>query len=470
MAWSRRTKIGLVVGAAVVFAAVVVGGAWFVLFSERLAGARRTLSEAARLGADLAHVAGTDWSGELQAELDKIEEAGEPLSLQEVVPSEVPEPENAAALYQQAFDSLDLSPADDKTLSHLVDSLRQPPGTDPPPLEAVRQIVAKNAAALELLEQAAQRPRCRFPVDWSAGQDAKCPHHVLLHKCARLLAARLVVQARRGQMGEALSMAQVSLAAAEAVRTEPSLLAQLARYGIQAYTLNAVRAALPQRPAPTEACQGLFDCLQRIEYVQSFLRMLHCERAMGVWCFDQLRQQSAEGAQLGEEGSSEIRRLYSSPGWENVADRDELAYLQLMAEWIPVVAAPYREHPQADAQVEQQAEAVPGCCLMTRVLLPIFTPARARRDRAMARAGLCQVALALKACKNEKGSYPPSLAELRTVIPWKLPEDPFSGEDFLYRPEGEGFLVYSIGENLTDDGGTPHRDSDQGDIVWRCAS
>ena len=78
-------------------------------------------------------------------------------------------------------------------------------------------------------------------------------------------------------------------------------------------------------------------------------------------------------------------------------------------------------------------------------------------------------ALTLKAYQNKKGEYPQSLAQLPETIEWaNLPEDPFSGEDFIYRREGEGFLIYSIGANLKDDGGKVEQDWKEGDIVWRC--
>jgi uncharacterized protein YfaT (DUF1175 family) len=34
-----------------------------------------------------------------------------------------------------------------------------------------------------------------------------------------------------------------------------------------------------------------------------------------------------------------------------------------------------------------------------------------------------------------------------------VPVDPFTGKQLVYRREGEGFVVYSLGSNLKDDGG-----------------
>jgi len=59
-------------------------------------------------------------------------------------------------------------------------------------------------------------------------------------------------------------------------------------------------------------------------------------------------------------------------------------------------------------------------------------------------------------------------ADLSAKTGVKLPVDPFSGKDLVYKRVGKGFQVYSISGNLRDDGGVPpkdHGDRDSGDIV-----
>jgi hypothetical protein len=66
--------------------------------------------------------------------------------------------------------------------------------------------------------------------------------------------------------------------------------------------------------------------------------------------------------------------------------------------------------------------------------------------------------------------YPGSLADLRRVVGWPLPEDPFSGKPFVYRRKDSTYLLYSIGPDLKDDGGrqlTLFGWPRTGDIVWR---
>jgi hypothetical protein len=83
--------------------------------------------------------------------------------------------------------------------------------------------------------------------------------------------------------------------------------------------------------------------------------------------------------------------------------------------------------------------------------------------------------LAVKRYEKEKGRYPASLDELVAAdYLKKLPMDPFNDSPLVYRRTESGFLVYSFGINLMDDGGelglssrgTPRMWMDNGDWVF----
>ena len=83
--------------------------------------------------------------------------------------------------------------------------------------------------------------------------------------------------------------------------------------------------------------------------------------------------------------------------------------------------------------------------------------------------------LAVIRYEKEKGRYPSDLEELiEAGYLKKLPMDPFSDGQLVYRKTESGFLLYSFGENLKDDGGelglssrgTPRMWMDNGDWVF----
>ncbi len=66
---------------------------------------------------------------------------------------------------------------------------------------------------------------------------------------------------------------------------------------------------------------------------------------------------------------------------------------------------------------------------------------------------------ALKAYKSRHGEYPAKLAELVPEIISKVPMDPFSGKELLYKKDKNGFILYSVGWDIEDSGGSVDDDT-----------
>ena len=71
-----------------------------------------------------------------------------------------------------------------------------------------------------------------------------------------------------------------------------------------------------------------------------------------------------------------------------------------------------------------------------------------------------QVALALAAYRADEGDYPQELSAIAPKYLAKIPIDPWSGKEILYRPIGKGFRLWAVGPNGTDNGGE-EEDDDQ---------
>ena len=84
--------------------------------------------------------------------------------------------------------------------------------------------------------------------------------------------------------------------------------------------------------------------------------------------------------------------------------------------------------------------------------------------------------LALQRYEKDNGAYPENLRALvESGYLEKLPMDPYSDGPLVYKKTDEGFILYSFGENLSDDGGKlglgrdgkPRMWEDNGDWVFR---
>ncbi|HUW59992.1 MAG TPA: hypothetical protein VMZ06_03215 [Candidatus Bathyarchaeia archaeon] len=60
---------------------------------------------------------------------------------------------------------------------------------------------------------------------------------------------------------------------------------------------------------------------------------------------------------------------------------------------------------------------------------------------------------AIEAYHRDKGAYPANLDALASSVSAELPNDPFTGAPFGYVQQGAGYLLYSAGINMLDDGG-----------------
>jgi hypothetical protein len=105
---------------------------------------------------------------------------------------------------------------------------------------------------------------------------------------------------------------------------------------------------------------------------------------------------------------------------------------------------------------------------------PALASAVRKFAAAQAAVDLAQVACALERYRLAHGQYPETLAELTPQFIENLPHDIINGQPLHYRRTDDGkFVLYSVGWNEKDDGGTvvfrkgnSNVDTDRGDWVW----
>lgn len=91
-------------------------------------------------------------------------------------------------------------------------------------------------------------------------------------------------------------------------------------------------------------------------------------------------------------------------------------------------------------------------------LFPSIGRAQVLADIVMVQRDLAVVALGLCAYKADNGKYPDRLDALAPKYLPKVPEDFCSGKPFIYKTTGQEYVLYSVGENMTDDGGKARAD------------
>jgi hypothetical protein len=445
----------------------------------------------------------SDLNRVLRWRLDKLHAAGIPTTWAEVAPPPVPDKDNAAIIYRQAFKRLDVERrrrggiSDGECIRNFIAD--DPPGARDRLYPRIQQILARNKPALALLKQAGARPRCRFPLRWDQSPCAMEFRHLgPLRTCADLLIAEALVAARRGDAAQVTDACRAAIRMSGHIASEPTTISFLVAVGTESRALRCLPDLLPDANLDPGMCQTLFRELDRLDFAASCRRVTIAQGCETLWFFDEAKRRPGNvrgiltpnfsGDYAGGNPSSGSRvavTLYLSPLGKLLRLREEIAYLDTFDATIALTAKPYRATAARWRAREQRASDVPFYYLITRATVP-FGHMVARRDYAVAYRNAMQVALALKAYRAQHGAYPDSLVALRgypggasaapemrrsPIQGWKLPQDPFSGKDFCYHRQGAGFILYSWGEDLKDDGGRPVSERyrtypPDGDIVW----
>ncbi len=101
--------------------------------------------------------------------------------------------------------------------------------------------------------------------------------------------------------------------------------------------------------------------------------------------------------------------------------------------------------------------------LILSIYMPGLDRASDLHDLSQALLDQARLALALEVWREEHGEYPETLSVLAPQLVPEVPSDALSGEPFRYTRTQDGYVLYGLGMDLDDDGGTPERMTDEGD-------
>lgn len=403
----------------------------------------------------------------LRAEIDYIKSRGEPVTMKDLAGPKVPDEKNGALLYQQAFQLAD-SPGLEADVN-AVESFAV--GTiDPNEWAKVLPSLEKVRPVVELVAQAQAKPQCQFPVNWEAGPGALFPHFVGIRRLARVLAVDAAAKAHQGRSEEAVRSLKLAYGLDGAMDDEPTLIAQLVRIAVLAIAHNSLQNNCDRLKLAEKQSKDLFDQLGRIDLARGHQRAMMGERAMGLWCFENAGAVGISNLVGSGGGGFEPIALMGTYPMRPLLNVDQATYLQLMRRQVEEAGMSVFEAKRKGIKYVSDDD-VPKYAVLSRILFPVFARARIATDCAIGALAVVRTALAIETYRGKYGQYPLSLKDLKSGLGWKLPLDPYSGKDLLYRRNQSGFVVYSLGVNMKDDGGVgslsaSRNPNDASDIVW----
>ena len=428
--------------------AAIGRGLWFV--TRRVGRAMLYLLPALIL----VHIIATVITGrQLQRDMTRLRAAGILLPAKELIPTLPPGAENAAPVYEKAWNALRFSVEDERAL------FDQGVKHDAKWLALARRVVAANPEYYRLLDQASVISHCVFPVDWTSPTAAVFPHFNQLSKAARMLTLRANVEAADGQIEAALDSVTTIARVAQHAKSDAIIISELLSYAIQDMAVSTLEEVLSRGTSPPSTCKSLYEELGKLDNSASSLRVMKGEVGLlmaevfdlvrsGKVSLDDLCGGESSGGSFWGRSRSLIRvRAWL---WRPLFNADQRVNLAHMERQIRAAELPW---PESERTIQEDEDRLnqrpPVYAVLTRMVTPVFGGCILRRDRATAAIRAAQVALALKVYQAEHGALPASLSDLEQAG-WRLPRDPFGDGEYRFRREGGGFVVWSIGPDMQD--------------------
>ena len=324
-----------------------------------------------------------------------------------------------------------------------------------------RAFIKKNAAALEMMQEALQQPivgpmgRDFFELDFGGGA---------LRRLMRLAMQRNRVAAADKQWQAAFDGALDIMQSGIEIEKNVAVIGMLQSVAIQ----NMGRADMWDWIEPSDAAAAL-SAAQRLEQwdekTPDFVAIMTEEKWSGLLSMEKFltspdwqafRQAKEEDLAKFLQQGPEVKQLLQ------ISDREILRhYFTTMDAVLAQAALPFNLNPAPIARAADPISDSGTSSYTDPKKRSSLVESRATMEKERAGNRLLIIALALHAFQKENGHYPQKLDELTGKYLQRIPRDPFAPADALrYKIEGEKYTLYSIGADGVDNGGVaPKRDA-----------
>ncbi|MDB6024042.1 MAG: hypothetical protein JWM68_265 [Verrucomicrobiales bacterium] len=448
-----------------------------------------------------------------------LEAKGEQLELRAFIPKAVPEEQNFAATpivkswfvkkdaagkpdswadrYEKAQSSVPVKDTTERRMTDLVAWQKAFEGTGSTneiqkqdresraqAAPAVLQVLNELSALTEL-RNASSRPIARYPIVWDMENPwgILLPHLSNIKPACRRLQLKASAELAGGDTEHAMDDIRVMLYLADSPKDEAFLVSYLVRIANFQLAVQPVWEGLLEHRWSESQLVQLQNKFQSYEFLGDLKYPLDGERAMGVMTPELIRKKGfgllLDAGNTADAGGTrqlvEAIGVVIPTGWYYL----EQCNLIRMYEMQVANAVDWQKRQVSPALLNANAKFFEGQIPLNAVLkheffakflLPALSSIPRKTAAAQTSADQAVIACALERYQLAHGKYPETLAALTPDFITQLPHDLVTGDLYKYRLNDDGsFLLYSVGWNEKDDGGTPGRtafDTKQGDWIW----
>jgi len=419
-------------------------------------------------------------SRSIQTRIDAIHRAGFPATCAELDKWYVQPPpgENAATVYGEAFahfqmwtnESDRLPPPSDakdrparftphlkRDLLPIVGMAKLPPGTKPLPPEMqklITEYLAANSESLQLLHRAGLMKSSRYPVDFKNGVMTLFPHLKRIRQAARLLELEVIQYTDRQQAEPAIESVSAIFGVSQSLSQEPSVISYDASVACDDLAVGGLERCINEMVLTDVQLANLAVVISEVERRKAFTCAFVGERCTHVDFLEGLRTGRIPATNMNDDDPVPVRVFMTVYSLTGLLQLDERTYLDEMERYIEATKLPSPENIIAFRTLDEQMQHLAPWHFLLRMMVPVLDYTLNKSAACDAKMRDARSALAIERYRLANGKLPGQLTDLVPAFLPSVPTDPFDGKPLRYKTLAKGYVVYSVGEDREDNGGT----------------
>lgn len=375
-------------------------------------------------------------SQELSAEMTKAQSDGLPLTATALNHAAIPDEQNAAFFVNKAIAMTKANPKLPKIPSRSVEfkHLESYSAKDYSILPAYRSII-------DTYRQAAKMPSMDFKWNWNLGPNLALPEFSYLRDATRLLIVDADEKLSRGDQSGYEEL-QEAAHLVRLIKTQPLLIGQLVAVANAAIIDNEVEHLIWHEHAASLGTK-LVSILKAMGPPPLSREAIKSEFFLSLQVFAMIQKSpSAVDSMSSAFRDNRISTLpLYFPPYQKSSQRQSVAYWRAYAKDLPSDANDVIGEIDASIRADQRAQTLSRTVPLLAVILPDFTEAPRAYGRELAKRRTLYTLLE---------RLDPSV---KSLLRPEDTMDPFTNKPLIVKSKPNGVLVYSVGSDLTDNGG-----------------
>jgi len=406
------------------------------------------------------YVQGKQLWGKAAAELPearkKAKALGIPLEPSDMKRNPPVEPkDNAASLLRAVTDALRQDPALKKAEKASTDAVSNllKPGLGVKPADELLKAMGPLEAVLATAHKAAECSDCDFEYDWAKGADMVFPELAGMKSLVKLLNYRAEAYAATGRLDLALADLRASRRIGSFVGKEPTLINMLVEIACDAISMRGYEFMLTicaKDPKSLAKIGAELDGLSPLpDLLHSLKGEIMFEGARQCRTEADMKSLTGQDAILPDQEKKETKLSVGKP--TEMSQAFEARVLQFWTNFMEKNGAD-SDSRKVSQRLDELARAEEATKEPTRMLMAIIAPVFGQAGLAVTKMDAnrrCTRALvAVLQFKAKHGAFPTTLGEAGVKD-----TDPFDGAPLRYLVADGGCRIYSVGQDLEDNGG-----------------